>query len=258
VPFKISRPPLGEKELENLGLSAATMLTRSKFHSQDSVQALRGAIKLSGSGKECDVIVEPVDSNDLATMVNLEPPHYFLMYGVVVQTFNLWFPFTPFEVSLLHTLNVAPIQLHPNSWGFAKAYQIICLALGLTPSIGVFFSFYHIKSFTADRLVSLCALPHRALFALYANNFKHYQDSFYRVRGGPRCQDVMYDSDGTPLFPFYWSPNPRLIKGPNVDNLSSFEMETVEFLNSFNVLSTKELVGLETKPAGVVAYLSKY
>jgi hypothetical protein len=35
-------------------------------------------------------------------------------------------------------------------------------------------------------------------------------------------------------------------------------METVEFLNSFNVLSTKELVGLETKPAGVVAYLSKY
>jgi hypothetical protein len=77
VPFKISRPPLNEKELENLGLSAATMLTRSKFHSQDSVQALRGAIKLSGSGKECDVIVEPVDSNDLATTVNLEPPTIF-------------------------------------------------------------------------------------------------------------------------------------------------------------------------------------
>jgi hypothetical protein len=68
----------------------------------------------------------------------------------------------------------------------------------------------------------------------------------------------MYDSDGTPLFPFYWSPNPRLIKGPDVDNLSSFEIETVAFLNSFDVLSTKELVGLETKPHGVVEYLSKY
>jgi hypothetical protein len=180
------------------------------------------------------------------------------MYGVVVQTFNLWFLFTPFEASLLHTLNVAPVQLHPNSWGFTKAYQIICLALGLTPSIGVFFSFYYIKSFTADRLVSLCALPHRTLFALYANNFKHYQDSFYRVRSGRNCQDVMYDSDGTPLFPFYWSPNPRLIKGSDVDHLSSFEMETVAFLNSFDVLSTKELVGLETKPNGVVEYLSKY
>jgi hypothetical protein len=254
----IPRSSFTGKKLVPFDPSSATMLTRSKFHSPDSIQTLRGGIKLSGSGKECDVIVEPVDVSDLVTTVNLDPPHYFLMYGVVVQTFNLWFPFTPFEVSLLHTLNVAPIQLHPNSWGFAKAYQIICLSLGLTPSIGVLFSFYHIKSFTADRLVSLCALPHRALFALYANNFKHYQDSFYTVRGGPNCQDVMYDSDETPLFPFYWSPNPRLIKGPDVDNLSSFEMETVVFLNSFDVLSTKELVGLETKPTGVVEYLSKY
>jgi hypothetical protein len=115
------------------------MFTESKFHSPDSVQTLRGAIKFSGSGKECDVIVEPVDAGDRVTIVNHAPPHYFLMYGVVVQTFNLWFPFTSFEVSLLHTLNIAPIQLHPNSWGFAKTYGIICLALGLTPSLGVFF-----------------------------------------------------------------------------------------------------------------------
>jgi hypothetical protein len=234
------------------------MFTESKFHSPDSVQTLRGAIKFSSSGKECDVIVEPVDVGDRVTIVNPAPPHYFLMYGVVVQTFNLWFPFTSFEVSLLHTLNIAPIQLHPNSWGFAKAYEIICLALGLTPSLGVFFSFYHVKSFSVDRLVSLCALPNRALFALYANNFKNYQDSFYRIRGGPNCQDVMYNSDGTPLFPFYWSSNPRLVKGPDTALLSPFEMETVAFLNSFGILSTKELVRLETSPSGVVEYLSKY
>jgi hypothetical protein len=202
--------------------------------------------------------VEPVGATDLVTIVNPDPPHYFLMYGVVVQTFNLWFPFTPFEVSLLHTLNVAHVQLHPNSWGFAKAYEIICLALGLTPSIGVFFSFYHLKSFVPGRLVSLCALPNKTLFALYANNFKNYQNSFYRIRGGPNCSDVMYDSDGTPLFPFYWSPNPRLVKGSEVENLSSFEMETVAFLNSFDILSTKELVNLETNPRGVVDYLSKF
>jgi hypothetical protein len=152
-----------------------------------------------------------------------------LMYGVVVQTFNLWFPFTQFEVSLLQTLNVAPIQLHPNSWGFAKAYQIICLALGITPSIGVFFSFYHLKNFVPGRLVSLCALPNRTLFALYANNFKNYQDSFYRIRGGPNCPDVMYDSDGSSLFPFYWSPNPRLVKGSEGESLSPIEMETDAF-----------------------------
>jgi hypothetical protein len=111
----IPRSSFTGKELVIFDSSTATMLTKSKFHSPDSIQTLRGAIKLSGSGKECDVIVEPVDVNDLVTIVNLDPPHYFFMYGVVVQTFNLWFPFTPFEVSLLHTLNVAPIQLHPNS-----------------------------------------------------------------------------------------------------------------------------------------------
>jgi hypothetical protein len=68
----------------------------------------------------------------------------------------------------------------------------------------------------------------------------------------------MYDGDGAPLFPFYWSPNPRLIKGPDVAHLSPFEMESVAFLNSFGVLSTKELVRLETNPKGVVEYLSKY
>jgi hypothetical protein len=68
----------------------------------------------------------------------------------------------------------------------------------------------------------------------------------------------MYDSDGTPLFPFYWSPNPRLIKGPDVGNLSPFEMETVGFFSSFDVLSTKELVNLEAKPTGVIDYLSKF
>jgi hypothetical protein len=141
----IPRSSFTGNELVIFDPSTATMLTKSKFHSPDSIQTLRGAIKLSGSGKECDVIVEPVDVNDFATTVNLDPPHYFLMYGVVVKTFNLWFPFTPFVVSLLRTLNVAPVQLHPNSWGFGKAYQIICLALGLTPSIGVFFLFITLK-----------------------------------------------------------------------------------------------------------------
>jgi hypothetical protein len=254
----IPRSSFTGKELVVFDPSAATMFTKSKYHSQDMIDALRGAIKFSSSGKECDVIIEPVGREDLVTIFNPKPPHYFLMYGVVVQTFNLWFPFTQFEVSLLQTLNIAPIQLHPNSWGFAKAYQLVCLALGITPSLGVFFSFYHLKHIIPGRLVSLCALPNRTLFALYASNFKGYLDSFYRIRGGPNRPDVMYDSDGSSLFPFYWSSNPRLVKGSEGENLSPFEVETVDFLGSFNVLSTKELVRLEANPQGVIDYLSKF
>jgi hypothetical protein len=135
-------------------LPIVEMLTTSKYHSLDSIQTLRGAVKFSGSGREGDVITEPVGVDDLVMAVNTSPPYYFLMYGVVVQTFNLWFPF-----------------------------EIICLALGIPSSHGVFFSFYYIKSFAADRLVSLCSQSNRSLFLLYAKIFKNYQDSFYRVRG---------------------------------------------------------------------------
>jgi hypothetical protein len=48
------------------------------------------------------------------------------------------------------------------------------------------------------------------------------------------------------------------VKGSEAESLSSFELETVAFLNSFDTLSTKELVNLETNPRGVVDYLSKF
>jgi hypothetical protein len=260
--FIIPRSSFTGKELvlfnsDMSGPPIVEMLTTSKYHSLDSIQILRGAVQFSGSGKESDVIIEPVGVDELVTAVNTSPPHYFFMYGVVVQSFNLWFPLTSFEISLFRILNIAPIQLHPNSWGFIKAFEIVCLALGVSPSPGVFFSFYYIKSFSADRLVSLCSQSNRSLFSLYANNFKNYQDSFYRVRGGPSCPDVMYDGD-TPLFPFYWSNNPRFLKGANCACLSSFEMETVGFLNSFKILSTKEVVNLESDIKDVLGYLSKY
>jgi hypothetical protein len=78
----IPRSSFTGKELVLFDSSTAMMFTKSKFHSPDSVQTLRGAIKFSGSGKECDVIVEPVDAGDLVTIVNPNPPRYFLMISI--------------------------------------------------------------------------------------------------------------------------------------------------------------------------------
>ena len=35
---------------------------------------------------------------------------------------KLRFPFTRFERKLLTELDIAPAQLHPNSWAFVRAY----------------------------------------------------------------------------------------------------------------------------------------
>ncbi|MCI71417.1 zinc finger protein, partial [Trifolium medium] len=55
------------------------------------------------------------------------------MYGDVIRSFNLWFPFTSFEDTILRILNIAPSQLHPNSWAFVKAFEIVCLGLDIEP-----------------------------------------------------------------------------------------------------------------------------
>jgi hypothetical protein len=115
----------------------------SKYLTQESVQVFRHSTILSGSRVENDVITEPVVASEVVTNSNVQPPHFFYMYTSVIEDFNIWFPFTPFEVSVLRTLNVAPSQLSPNSWGYMKAFQLACLGYEIeNPSVAVFFSFF--------------------------------------------------------------------------------------------------------------------
>jgi hypothetical protein len=47
----------------------------------------------------------------------------------------------------------------------------------------------------------------------------------------------MYSEDNEPLFPFYWTANPRLIKGAVYERLSEFERDTVAYLESLSQMS---------------------
>ncbi|KAK2435431.1 hypothetical protein QL285_020489 [Trifolium repens] len=124
------------------------------------------------------------------------------------------------------TLNVAPTQLSPNSWSFVKAFELICFGLDiLDSSVAVFFSFYHIKN------------------------------TFLRVCGAVGVQNVMYSSEGEPLFPFYWTSNPRLVKGTVYGSLSKFERDTVAYLQSCNQMSPRDLLDAEGAPAVLDKYL---
>ncbi|MCI39362.1 putative transmembrane protein, partial [Trifolium medium] len=98
----------------------------SKFTNSEFVTGLRKAVKLSGSKDENHIIIEPVNEGEFVTNVNSSEPHFFYMYANVLQTLNLWLPFTAFEGQVLKVMNVAPSQLHPNSRAFIKAFEIMC------------------------------------------------------------------------------------------------------------------------------------
>jgi hypothetical protein len=68
----------------------------------------------------------------------------------------------------------------------------------------------------------------------------------------------MFDSEGNSLFPFYWTQDPRLIKGVDAALLTPYESEIISFLDTFQLFEIKELLALETDHPSLVLYLRKY
>ncbi|KOM49471.1 hypothetical protein LR48_Vigan08g029800 [Vigna angularis] len=59
---------------------------------------------------------------------------FFYYYASPFYDLYLRFPFTTFQMDVLRTLNVAPSQLHPNSWGYVQAFAVLCRALAIRPT----------------------------------------------------------------------------------------------------------------------------
>ena len=71
---------------------------------------------------------------------------FTFIYSAIFKRLRLRLPFTFFEKELLTELNVAPCQLHPNGWGFIRAFEILCNYFGHPPSTDVFLYFFEAKN----------------------------------------------------------------------------------------------------------------
>jgi len=110
---------------------------------------------------------------------------------------KLLFPFTRFERELLTELDIAPAQLHPNSWAFVRAYQIICAHLGHPASVDVFLYLFEAMN-PGDRLwVSHNGVAGRSILSIFQQSYKDWKGKFVRVRCNDRDPSLL---DGFPLF----------------------------------------------------------
>jgi hypothetical protein len=140
-----------------------------------------------------------------------------------------------------------------------KAFQLACLGLEIEkPSVAVFFSFFTIKNVSSDSQVYLSSQPNRKRFQLYTSNFKNYKDTFLRVRGGDSFPDVMFDENNELLFPFYWTHNPRVIKGTRYESLDEFERDNVAYIETLCVMNVGDLLSAEGHIESLEDYMSKY
>jgi len=59
---------------------------------------------------------------------------FFCMYMCHFSQLHVRLPLDDFTMGVLRALNVAPTQLHPNSWAYLQAFRVLCESLYLEPT----------------------------------------------------------------------------------------------------------------------------
>lgn len=69
-------------------------------------------------------------------------PNFIYLCEDMSKDLNITFLFFDFECVVLSEMNVAPTQLHPNSWAFLKAFSTLFCYLNIIPTNNTFFFYF--------------------------------------------------------------------------------------------------------------------
>ncbi|MED6223089.1 hypothetical protein PIB30_070615 [Stylosanthes scabra] len=131
--------------------------------------------------------------------------------------------------AVLRQINFAPSQIHLNSWGFMRAFEILMEYLEEKPSIEVFFHLFQAKGV----------------------------DRGMWVRSSEKSFPFYLDNHLAEKFPLYWSK--RAVQCLGVEEFSDRDTDLVEFLfqnlKGGKVLTTSELLKWDSEKESVIDYL---
>ncbi|KOM28781.1 hypothetical protein LR48_Vigan583s003200 [Vigna angularis] len=171
------------------------------------------------------------------------PSEFFYWYGSPFYDLYLRLPFTTFQMDVLRALNVAPSQLHPNSWGYMQAFAVLCRAIGIRPTVGLFLHFFRCRPVEKKGWVSLISEPGNALLELYLQSYRGFKDKFFKVSITNARQRYFFGGDGNPKFPLYWTQDPLRFTSWPEDKMTIEELEALSVLTSLpRPFSSRELI----------------
>ncbi|KOM41307.1 hypothetical protein LR48_Vigan04g150500 [Vigna angularis] len=160
------------------------------------------------------------------------PDDFFYMYVNVFTQLFVRVPFIEFQMVVLLEANVAPTQLNPNSWAVVQAFLAMCLAVGVTPTIPVFFLYFEVRPPPHSGWVSLTSVRDRTFFRPFSDSFKNFKNNYFKVIIDVVGRHEFHAAEGNPLFPFYWTREPRKIRAFPVRVLSPADLEAVCTINA--------------------------
>jgi len=120
------------------------------------------------------------------------------IYATLFERLGLRLPFIEFEKDVLTILNVAPAQLHPNSWTFVRAFYILCNGLGIRATLAMLLHFFELKSGSSKQLwASLNSVSGRGLFTLFQSSYKGSRGAFLKIMAPAHNPTLL---EGLPLY----------------------------------------------------------
>jgi len=140
--------------------------------------------------------------------------HFFFAYSTIFKRLKLRLPFTGFERALLTEVNVALAQLHPNNWAFVRAFSILCIHFGHTPSVDVFLYFFEAKNLGKKLWMSFNGVVGRVLLSLFQQSYKGFKGKFFKIFCS-KFNPTLLDE-----FPLYWVEKPGLKKPRCLEDLA--------------------------------------
>jgi len=132
---------------------------------------------------------------------------FFYVYACLFQDLGLNVPFTDWQMAVLRQIQCAPTQIHPNAWASMQAFDDLCRAAGLTPTMPLFLHFYKTRPTASKGWVSFLG-ANKSLLTLYLASYKGFKTAFFKVAIPLKGRRYIFDEQDRPKFPLYWTTFP--------------------------------------------------
>ena len=151
-------------------------------------------------------------------------------------------------MGVLRLFNVAPTQLHPNSWASMQVFRILCKYLLLFPSLEIFLYFYSSRSGTRSSWSSLISRLKACLLSPFTSSYKNFKGGFFKILIQKIEKKYFYDGN-VPKFPFYWTSTPLKFNSWSSHSMNAEDRHVLSVLDIlFRKLPTRALLRIYLSP----------
>ena len=110
---------------------------------------------------------------------------------------GLRFPFHPFAIKVLNSYNIVVSELYPNGWGCIVAFIMICIAIGIEPTLTAFRYIFRLRRCTTAQGLGWVTFQHRRGYLIVEglrDSIKRFRNDFvFLYRADPWFIKTSYD-----------------------------------------------------------------